>query len=57
VLHACCLWGGLVDCVSSLYGIPKGVEQDVAKHEVHLHFAIKLQDLCLKNGGIYIKFG
>jgi len=40
--------------VHSLYGVPKGVEQDVARHEVHLHFANRLQDLCFKNGGIYI---
>ncbi len=57
MLHALCLWGDLVDYVYSLYGIPKGVEQDVAGHDVHLRFANKLQDLCFKNGGIYIKFG
>lgn len=27
------------------------------KHEVHLRSARKLQELCFKNGGIYIKLG
>jgi hypothetical protein len=40
-----------------LYGIPRGAEQDVARHVLHLCFVIRLQDLCFKNGGIYIKFG
>jgi hypothetical protein len=57
VLHALCLWGRFLDYVYSLYGMPRGVEQDVARHVVHLHFVIRLQDLCFKNGGIYIKFG
>jgi hypothetical protein len=35
LLHALYLWGGLADYVYSLYGIPKGVKQDVARHEVH----------------------
>jgi len=43
--------------VYSLYGIPKGVEQDVAKHDVHVRFANKLQDYCFKNGIFYIKLG
>jgi hypothetical protein len=57
VLHALCLWGGLADYVYSLYGIPEGAERDVARHEVHLRSANRLQDLCFKNGGIYIKLG
>ncbi len=52
MLHALCLWGGLADYVYSLYGIPEGAERDVARHEVHLHFVIRLQDLGFKNGGI-----
>jgi aarF domain-containing kinase len=51
------LWGGLADYVYSLYGIPEGAERDVARHEVHLRSANRLQDLCFKNGGIYIKLG
>jgi hypothetical protein len=54
LLHAFCLWRGLADYMYSLYGEPKGVEQDVARHEVHLRFVNRLQDLCFKNGGIYI---
>ncbi len=57
MLHALCLWGGLADYVYSLYGIPEGAERDVARHEVHLRSANRLQDLCFKNGGIYIKLG
>jgi hypothetical protein len=34
-LHAFCLWGGFVDYVYSLYGILKGVEWNMARHEVH----------------------
>jgi hypothetical protein len=34
------LWGGFVDYVYSLYGILKGVEQDVARHEMDMHFVI-----------------
>ncbi|KAH8931541.1 hypothetical protein BDL97_19G027700 [Sphagnum fallax] len=45
------------DYVYSLYGIPEGAERDVARHEVHLRSANRLQDLCFKNGGIYIKLG
>jgi hypothetical protein len=55
VLHALCLWGGFANYVYSLYGIPKGVERNVARHEVHLHSINRLQDLYFKNGGIYIK--
>jgi predicted unusual protein kinase regulating ubiquinone biosynthesis (AarF/ABC1/UbiB family) len=35
----------------------KVLNKDVARHDVHLRFANKLQKLWLKNGGIYIKFG
>jgi hypothetical protein len=48
---------GEVLYVYSLYGIPKGVEQDVARHEVHMHSVNRLQDVYFKNGGIYIKIG
>jgi hypothetical protein len=35
LLHAFYLWEGLAIYVYSLYGIPKGVKRDVARHEVH----------------------
>ncbi|XP_050156554.1 putative ABC1 protein At2g40090 isoform X2 [Malus sylvestris] len=42
----------------SLLGLPEGSsERAKAKHEVHLRSAVKLQELCFKNGGIYIKLG
>ncbi|KAJ4720059.1 Protein kinase [Melia azedarach] len=42
----------------SLWGLPEGSsERARVKHEVHLRSARKLQDLCFKNGGIYIKLG
>ncbi|XP_010535166.1 PREDICTED: putative ABC1 protein At2g40090 [Tarenaya hassleriana] len=42
----------------SLLGLPEGSsERDRVKHEVHLRSARKLQELCFKNGGIYIKLG
>lgn len=42
----------------SLLGLPEGsTEYSKVKHEVHLRSARKLQDLCFKNGGIYIKLG
>uniref|UniRef100_A0A6N2LR83 ABC1 atypical kinase-like domain-containing protein n=1 Tax=Salix viminalis TaxID=40686 RepID=A0A6N2LR83_SALVM len=41
------LWGLLED----------SVERAKVKHEVHLRSARKLQELCFKNGGIYIKLG
>ncbi|CAM8913585.1 hypothetical protein QQ045_031157 [Rhodiola kirilowii] len=42
----------------SLLGLPEGSEEKLkAKHEVHLRSARKLEELCLKNGGIYIKLG
>lgn len=42
----------------SLWGLPEGSpEHAKVKHEVHLRSAHKLQDLCFKNGGIYIKLG
>jgi hypothetical protein len=34
-----------------LYGIPIGVEQDVARHDVHLCSTNRLQDLCLEAKG------
>ncbi|CAK7325854.1 unnamed protein product [Dovyalis caffra] len=42
----------------SLWGLSEGsVERAKVKHEVHLRSAQKLQELCFKNGGIYIKLG
>ncbi|KAK7281154.1 hypothetical protein RIF29_08885 [Crotalaria pallida] len=42
----------------SLWGVPEGsTERERIKHEVHLRSAQKLQELCFKNGGIYIKLG
>lgn len=51
----------LMQCVDyeySLWGLPESsIERSKAKHEVHIRSAHKLQDLCFKNGGIYIKLG
>ncbi|XP_019196038.1 PREDICTED: putative ABC1 protein At2g40090 isoform X2 [Ipomoea nil] len=42
----------------SLWGLPEGsAERQKVKHEVHLRSARRLEELCFKNGGIYIKFG
>ncbi|XVE99750.1 hypothetical protein REPUB_Repub03eG0227800 [Reevesia pubescens] len=42
----------------SLLGLPEGSnERAKVKHEVHLRSARKLQELCFRNGGIYIKLG
>ncbi|KAK4277837.1 hypothetical protein QN277_015771 [Acacia crassicarpa] len=42
----------------SLWGLPEGSnERSTVKHEVHLRSARKLQELCFKNGGVYIKLG
>ncbi|KAL5801088.1 hypothetical protein ACOSQ3_032720 [Xanthoceras sorbifolium] len=42
----------------SLWGLLEGsTERLKVKHEVHLRSARKLQELCFKNGGIYIKLG
>ncbi|KAK7379366.1 hypothetical protein VNO80_04824 [Phaseolus coccineus] len=42
----------------SLRGLPEGsIERERIKHEVHLRSAQKLQHLCFKNGGVYIKLG
>ncbi|XP_043725430.1 putative ABC1 protein At2g40090 [Telopea speciosissima] len=42
----------------SLLGLPEGsVERTKVKHEVHARCACRLQELCFKNGGIYIKLG
>lgn len=48
----------LVDYEYSLWGLLEGSsERERIKHEVHLRSAQKLQDLCFKNGGVYIKLG
>ncbi|XP_022891582.1 putative ABC1 protein At2g40090 isoform X1 [Olea europaea var. sylvestris] len=42
----------------SLWGLPEGsTERTRVKSEVHSRGALRLQELCFKNGGIYIKLG
>ncbi|KAI3470875.1 hypothetical protein Pfo_027538 [Paulownia fortunei] len=42
----------------SLWGFPEGsIERERAKREVHIRSALRLQELCFRNGGIYIKLG
>ncbi|THU58844.1 hypothetical protein C4D60_Mb03t18740 [Musa balbisiana] len=42
----------------SLWNLKEGsIEWSKAKHEVHKRSAHRLQDLCFRNGGIYIKLG
>ncbi|CAH1418658.1 unnamed protein product [Lactuca virosa] len=42
----------------SLWGLPEDVnERTRVKHEVHTRSARRLEELCLNNGGIYIKLG
>ncbi|CAA3014192.1 ABC1 At2g40090 [Olea europaea subsp. europaea] len=42
----------------SLWGLPEGsTERTRIKSEVHARSALRLQELCFKNGGIYIKLG
>ncbi|KAL8462986.1 hypothetical protein ACS0TY_033843 [Phlomoides rotata] len=48
----------LLDYEYSLWGLPDGsIERERVKREVHTRSAHKLQELCFKNGGIYIKLG
>ncbi|CAA7389902.1 unnamed protein product [Spirodela intermedia] len=48
----------VADYKYSLWGLNEGsVEHARVKHEVHLRGANRLQDLCFRNGGIYIKLG
>ena len=48
----------IVDYEYSLWGLAEGSDERLrVKHEVHLRSARKLQELCFKNGGIYIKLG
>jgi len=48
----------VLDYEYSLLGLAEGSsERAKVKHEVHLRSAQKLQELCFKNGGIYIKLG
>ena len=48
----------LSDYEYSLWGLEEGsVEKSKVKHEVHLRSARKLEELCFRNGGIYIKLG
>lgn len=42
----------------SLWGLPEGsAERAKVKHEVHMRGARRLEELCFRNGGIYIKLG
>jgi aarF domain-containing kinase len=42
----------------SLWGLEKGTPAYLAaKHDAHLRSANRLQELCFRNGGIYIKLG
>lgn len=48
----------VADYKYSLHGLPEGSpEREAAKHEAHLRGANRLQALCFRNGGIYIKLG
>lgn len=48
----------VIDYEYSLWGLPEeSDERSRIKREVHLRSARKLQELCFKNGGIYIKLG
>ncbi|GMY08211.1 putative ABC1 protein At2g40090 isoform X1 [Fagus crenata] len=48
----------IFDYEYSLWGLDEeSVERSKVKHEVHLRSARKLQELCFRNGGIYIKLG
>lgn len=48
----------VLDYEYSLMGLPEGSsERSKVKHEVHIRGARKLEELCFKNGGIYIKLG
>lgn len=47
-----------LDYEYSLRGFKEGTSEWLkAKHEVHLRCAQRLQELCFRNGGIYIKLG
>nr|KAJ0191529.1 hypothetical protein LSAT_V11C800394420 [Lactuca sativa] len=48
----------LLDYEYSLMGLPEGSDERArVKHELHTRNARRLEDLCFKNGGIYIKLG
>jgi aarF domain-containing kinase len=48
----------VADYQYSLYGLPEeSAEREAAQHEAHMRCANRLQALCFKNGGIYIKLG
>ncbi|GBG93072.1 hypothetical protein CBR_g58691 [Chara braunii] len=47
----------MLDYVISLRGIPDGPEREKVLHECHLRGAKRLEALCFRNGGIYIKLG
>ena len=48
----------VLDYKYSLWGLPEGSpEWTRVKHEVHIRGARRLQELCFRNGGVYIKLG
>ncbi|KAK6121423.1 hypothetical protein DH2020_044825 [Rehmannia glutinosa] len=48
----------LLDYEYSLWGLPEGsFERERSKREVHARSALRLEELCFKNGGICIKLG
>ena len=50
--------GVILDYEYSLLGLPEdSIERARVKHEVHTRSARRLEELCFKNGGIYIKLG
>lgn len=54
----CCCLFTFSDYQYSLWGLKEGsIEWLRAKHEVHNRCAYRLQELCFRNGGIYIKLG
>ena len=47
-----------LDYEYSLLGLPEdSIERTRVKREVHTRSARRLEELCFKNGGIYIKLG
>lgn len=48
----------MLDYKYSLWGLPEGSpERERVKHDVHMRGARRLQELCFRNGGVYIKLG
>ncbi|GJZ47287.1 putative ABC1 protein [Tanacetum coccineum] len=56
--HAYLASTGIANYEYSLLGLPEdSIERARVKHEVHTRSARRLEELCFKNGGIYIKLG